>query len=198
MSALANFRRIFSIRGMRLSCLAVAGGLLMALAGQGSPAIAQQPAPQAQQPAGKQAGKTEKAFDGWIVSCIEAADKSKRCAMTQSRIIAKTKQLLFALSIARGNDNNFVSVLTTPTGVSIRDGIRVSVDGADPLQVPYDVCGPRACQARVALDEAFIKRMIDGTKASANFVLANKRMIQPEVDLKGFKAAYAYMNEQAK
>jgi len=199
MSRLANTRRNNFAKAARLSCLALAGGLLMAAAGQSDAAYAQaKPAAPQAQPGAKAPNRTQKAFDGWMVSCTEVADKSKRCAMTQTRIIAKTKQLLFAWSIARGKDGNNVGVLTTPTGVAVRDGIRLSVDGGEPMQVPFDICGPRACQARLALDDTFLKRLAAGTKASANFVAANKRMIQSEVDLKGFKAAYAYLVEQGK
>ena len=189
--------------------LAALGALLLAWGVQPAPADAQtrQPAPQGQPQQQQQQqqnqgaaaqGRTQKAFDGWMVNCTEAANKTKRCAMTQTRIIAKTKQLLFAWSLTRTPENQIVSVFTTPTGVAVRDGIRVSVDGGEPLLVPFDICGPRACQARTSLDDATFKRLAGGAKASANFVLANKRMIQTEIDLKGFKSAYAYMVEQAK
>jgi len=197
MSSLAGVRR--NIGGKRNFGLAVAVGLSLAVA---TPAFAQQaqqaPKAPAQQNQQNQQNRTQKSFDSWNVTCVDAADKTRRCAMTQTRIVAKTKQLVFAISLTRNKDNSVVSVMTTPTGVSVRDGIRLALDGVEPLQVPFDVCGPRACQARATLDDAFVKRLAAGSKASANFVLANKRMIQTEVDLKGFKAAYAYMVEQSK
>ncbi|WP_342641191.1 invasion associated locus B family protein [Rhodoligotrophos ferricapiens] len=179
--------------GLRITAAAAAvvAGLAL-ISGPVSAQAQKQPQPQAQGPAPT---KTQKAFDGWIVTCIEAKN-AKRCAMSQSRIVAKTRRVLFALSIARDGDKNLVSLLTTPTGVSVQDGIRLAMGDGEPLQVPYNVCGPRACQARLQLSNDLIEQLQESPKVAVNFVQANKRLVQTEIDLKGFSAAYSYFNEQ--
>jgi len=158
-----------------------------------------QPAPvlaqAAQQPAQGGATKVEKAFDGWLVTCVENA-KAKRCSMRQTRVVPKSKQVLFAWSIVSGADKKLVNVLTTPTGVSLADGIRLSLGQSQPVQIAYSVCGPRSCQATMPLDSALLDRMNGSPKIAVNFVLANKRLVQTELDLKGFSNAYNYLSEQ--
>ncbi len=141
------------------------------------------------------ATKVEKAFDGWLVTCLENAN-GKRCSMRQTRVMPKTKQVVFAWTVVAGQDKKLVNVLTTPTGVSLQDGIRLSLGQSEPVQVSYSACGPRICQGTMPLDDALLQRLEGNPKVAVNFVLANKRLVQTEIDLKGFSNAYAYMTDQ--
>lgn len=138
--------------------------------------------------------KIEKTFGAWRVFCVE--DKGdKRCTMTQARALAQSKQLAVAWSVARSPKGKAVNTLILPTGVSIPEGVRVGVGGKTPSTIGYSVCGARACQASVILDDSVLTS--EGI-LNISYVRANKQLVQAQIELKGYAEAYGYLVEQSK
>ena len=142
------------------------------------------------------ATKTEKTFDSWTVVCIENDDQVKRCSMIQSRIRAQDKRLVLMWSISADDDNRLTQSLTVPVGISIKEGIRLFIGEGDPETLGYDVCGPRVCIARADFDARLADATKAATKASASYVLGNRQLMQVNLDLNGFSAAYDYLVAQ--
>lgn len=137
--------------------------------------------------------KTERTFKGWTVSCVEDdAQQQKRCTMQQSLIRSQDRQLVFSWTIGRDQDGQLMQTVTVPTGVSIKEGVRLFVGDADPQTLGYGICGPRFCFAQVPLTEDLIGTARNSTKASASYVRLNKQLMQVDLDLDGFTAAYDY------
>lgn len=143
------------------------------------------------------ATRVEKSFDGWVAVCVET-DEAKRCTLSQARIAQRTRRPVFTWTISAGEDNALTSILTVPAGVSIPDGVRVVFGNSEPMQIAYSICGPRACVATMPFDAGTLERMRTNEKIGVNYVHANKRLVQAEIDLKGFTDAYNYFVEQIK
>jgi len=145
-------------------------------------------------PANAQASsRTEKTFGGWIATCLEN-NAGKRCSMTHQLVSNQTRRPVFTLTIsaARGAEQNIT--ISIPTGVSLRDGITLGVGDQSPAPLQFSVCGPRACMATGPLDAKLLGDLRAQPKALANYVRANKQLVQVDVDLAGFADAYAYIS----
>lgn len=141
--------------------------------------------------------KTEKTFKGWTVTCVEDDESQrKRCSMQQSLIRSQDRQLVFSWTIRRNQKGELVQAVAVPTGVSIKEGVRLFLGDSDPQTLGYDICGPRVCFAQVPFTEELVSAARGSSKASANYVRGNKQLMQVDLDLDGFAAAYDFFIEQ--
>ncbi|WP_421726223.1 invasion associated locus B family protein [Bauldia sp.] len=136
--------------------------------------------------------RTERTFDGWTVSCVDDDEQQKRCTMYQSQVRAQDRQLVLAWAISRNQDNELVQTVTVPSGVSIKEGIRLFIGDADPVTLGYDICGPRVCFARVPLTDDLVVAVRSSSRVSASYVRGNKQLMQLDLDVDGFADAYDY------
>ena len=86
--------------------------------------------------------------------------------------------------------------MTVPPGVSIKEGVRISLGQGEPRTIAFDLCGTRACTARAPLDSTLLQAISGNPKGSANYINAARKQVQIELDLSQFKAAYDYFIKQ--
>ena len=67
---------------------------------------------------------------------------------------------------------------------------------AEPLTMPYDVCGVRVCIASGPLDDTLVGVIKTSQKASASYVQMSKQLLQVNLELAGFADAYDYFIKQ--
>jgi invasion protein IalB len=139
--------------------------------------------------------KTEQTFGAWTVTCVDN-NGTKRCGMTQPRTAGPKKQVVFVWSIATNASKQLMNSLMVPASISVKDGIRVSVGSKPPVTVPYDVCAQGRCIATFPMDAATLQAMSTSPTANSNYVLASRKLMQVQVDLKDFPKAYEYFKSQ--
>lgn len=139
--------------------------------------------------------KTEQTFGSWNVTCVQDG-ASKRCQLAQSRVAGQKRQVVFVWSVSTNPSKQLMNSIMVPPGVSIKEGVRVSVGNKPPTTVPYDVCGARGCIATFPMDAATLQAMSTSPTASSNYVMANRKLQQVQVDLKEFPKAYEYFKSQ--
>lgn len=140
--------------------------------------------------------KVEKAFGAWTVSCVED-NNVKRCSMSQSRSSGQQKKrVVFMWSVGQNASKELVNSIVVPAGVSVKEGIRVSVGNNPPKTVPYEICGPRVCAANFPLDAGMLQAMNSSPQATSNYVHASRKLVQVQLDLKDFPKAYEYFKSQ--
>jgi invasion protein IalB len=83
-----------------------------------------------------------------------------------------------------------------PAGVSVKEGVRLFIGDAEPLTLAYDICGPRVCVAKTALDDKLVGALKAAQKASASYVQMSKQLLQVQLELTGFSDAYDYFLKQ--
>jgi len=140
--------------------------------------------------------RLERNFDDWLVSCQEAQPRNV-CVLSQTLRQAKTSQVVLSWRVARTGEGGDVVTILTPTGVSVRDGVTISVAGTDGLVATYNVCGPRACTADFPLDESWREALRRETEFTIAFKPASGDPLTFKSSLKGFAAAYDYYAEQS-
>jgi invasion protein IalB len=144
--------------------------------------------------------KTEKSFGGWKVTCIDPDNGAKSCSMIQSLITVdkqtNRKRVVMRWAISNTKSQEQTQSVIVPTGVSIKEGVRLFLGEAEPIVMPYNFCGPRVCIGSSPLDAKFIAAAKATKKASASYVLGSKQLVQVPLDLTGFAEAYDYLVQQ--
>jgi len=144
------------------------------------------------------ATRTEKSFGSWDVVCVQQDDNSpKRCTLLQSRVDASNNnKMVLVWSISSGDKKELTQAVTVPAGVSVKEGVRLFIGDAEPLNIPYDICGPRVCIATNPLDNKLVGVIKTSQKASASYVQMSKQLLQINLELTGFADAYDYFIKQ--
>ena len=175
--------RVLTFRDLRVLGLLALG---LAIATSSSPAAAET--------------KTEKSFSGWTVTCIEPDNGTKSCSMIQSLATldkqTNTKRVVMRWAISNTKSREQTQSVIVPTGVSIKEGVRLFLGEAEPIVIAYNFCGPRVCMGSSPLDAKFIAAIKASKKASASYVLGSKQLVQVPLDLTGFTEAYEYLVQQ--
>lgn len=170
------------------------------------PAAAQKPAATppkdeaqpATQPAAEQRPvRTEtRNFDSWSVSCAEFENPATtRCAATLQVVPQDSKQVVFAWTIAVGDDKKLVSSLITPTGVQLMPGIELKLGKANARKVAYTSCTPRQCAGAIQVDELLVKDATQAGAAEAAIQMVDGRTIRFNFPVKGLDAAVAQLRK---
>jgi len=141
--------------------------------------------------------RTEKSFGSWDVVCVQQDDNTpKRCTLLQSRVQADNNKVVLIWSISSGDKKALTQAVTVPAGVSVKEGVRLFVGDAEPLTMPYDVCGPRVCVATAPLDDKLVGVIKTSQKVSASYVQMSRQLLQVNLELTGFADAYDYFVKQ--
>ena len=166
----------------RVSLLAVVCAAAVAIAFASAPA--------------KAATKTEQTFGSWKVTCVQDTNTPKRCQMAQPRTAGPKKQVVFVWLVSTNASKQLMNSVQMPAAVSIKEGVRVSIGNKPPTTVPYDICASGRCVATFAMDAATLQSMSSSPSATANYVMANRKLQQVQIDLKDFPKAYEYFKSQ--
>jgi invasion protein IalB len=142
-----------SALALGLSLLCGAQALAQPASPQPSRTAPARPAPQAQaappapaavapaapaQPAAPQPIRTEiVVHDGWTATCRDFADKKRTCTATLQVVQQQNNQVIFNWILGKNADNKLLSVLQTPTGVSIAPGVEVKLARGNPRKAAY-------------------------------------------------------------
>jgi invasion protein IalB len=146
------------------------------------------------------ATRTEKTFGKWAVVCLDQDNEGKSCSMVQSHVQrvkdSNKTALVLRWTVSINKSGEQTQALIVPTGVSIKEGIRLFLGDAAPSVVEYNFCGPRVCIASAPMDAKLAATIKGSKKASASYVRGSKQLAQVQFDLSGFGEAYDFIVQQ--
>jgi invasion protein IalB len=151
---------------------------------------------QQQQPAEPQRPtRTEtRSFDNWSVSCAEfEKPQTTRCSATLQVVPEKSNQVVFAWTIAFGDDKRLTGTLITPTGVQIAPGVELKLGKAGVRKVAFSACTPRQCVGVFPVDESLVKETMQTENAEAIIQAVDGRTIRFTFPIKGIDRAVAQL-----
>jgi invasion protein IalB len=140
--------------------------------------------------------RTERFFDDWNVLCMESQDGVKRCRMTQALVRTNPRREVFRWVVVANQEAELENILSAPLGVALRPGVELLVEGAEPISVPYEVCGRQWCQARVAMVAAVVDTMAAGSPVQVTYVNQRGQRLRMEVTARGYRDALDYLQSQ--
>ena len=141
--------------------------------------------------AGAQTGDLQvgQAFGGWVFQCSAVGQDKTLCTFGTTVLSQDKKRVVVDLRISRPNaDVPFMMSAMLPLGVNIQTGVKTSVDGAEPADVPLRACLARGCIASTELDDATVAALKAGTNLSLQFDIAG-RTVTADMKLEGLNDA---------
>ena len=140
--------------------------------------------------------RTERFFDDWNVQCVEREDGVKRCRMSQALVRANPRREVFRWVVVANQEAELENILSAPVGVALRPGVELQVEGAEPIPVPYEVCGRQWCQARVTMVAAVVDTMAAGNPVQVTYVTQRGQRLSMEVTARGYRDALDYLQSE--
>ena len=167
---------------------------------QGQQAQTQQPVqppqPQAAAPAARSPQRTEIVkFDNWTVTCLEYPEGTpkKTCAAQLQVQQSGFNQVLLAWTVSLNDSKQFVTLLQTPTGVSIPSGVELQPEKAGKRKLSYESCEPARCTSTLPIDAALLRELSTAPTAQVVIFAVNGQSVQFNIPIKGFDKASAHL-----
>lgn len=128
---------------------------------------------------------------GWQVICrATAQDRSKLgCSMIYETYSANDRIRLSSVEVVK-TEKSRVMILSTPVGVSLKEGIEVQVDGVKLSQATYSHCQNNGCFGSLDLTDAITNTLRKGKSMSLTFADLQGSKIRSEISLQGFVSAW--------
>ena len=159
--------------------------------------MAAAPAPlAAQSEANQDSAETEtQQFEDWTLWCRPASETEPRtCRMHQQAIAEDGGKPVLRFLIGRfGPEKVLGAVIFVPIGVRLPPGLGIQVDKRALRTYPFEICGPRSCQARAILEDDLLKDLKAGLTGHVKFQNAAGQVLVVPVSLRGFSAALRAM-----
>lgn len=149
-------------------------------------AQAQAPAPVAD----PKSQSIQTADTGWQTICRPSAkDRAKQdCSVVHETFTTNDRMRIAALEFVKGEKGR-VLVLSAPMGVSLKDGIEITIDGANKQQASFTGCQNNGCFASLDISDKTIDVIKKGKSLSVGFSDAQGSKVKADIALVGFTAA---------
>ena len=129
---------------------------------------------------------------GWQTICRPSAkDRAKQdCSVVHETFTTNDRMRIAAIEIVKAEKGR-VMVLSAPMGVSLKDGIEISVDGANKQQASFTGCQNNGCFASIEIADKTLDVIKKGKALSVGFSDAQGNKVKADIALLGFTAAIA-------
>jgi invasion protein IalB len=134
----------------------------------------------------------------WVVACALDAAGKKGCAMSQTLSDNKTKQVVAALTIAKGEAEKPTATVRAPLGLLVSSAVQVTIEGQNAFGMPLRTCLNTGCFGSFEITPAILANMKKANKVSLAMQSAQNRPVNVEFSMRGFPKAYdTYAQEAA-
>lgn len=127
---------------------------------------------------------------GWQTLCRPSAkDRAKQdCSVFHETFATNDRLRIAALEVMKGEKGR-VMVISVPMGVSLKDGVEITVDGANKLTASFTGCQTNGCVATIDLTDKSLDVIKKGKTISVGFADAQGSKVKADIALIGFTAA---------
>lgn len=129
--------------------------------------------------------------ENWTITCRDFADKRRVCSAVLQVVQQQNNQVLFVWVLGKSNDGKLVSVLQTPTGVTLAPGVEVKLARGAPRKATYVNCEASRCEATLDMDDAFIRDASGSENVEATLFSNAGQGLKFTLPFKGFDKAIA-------
>jgi invasion protein IalB len=127
---------------------------------------------------------------GWQTICRPSAkDRAKQdCSVFHETYTANDRLRIVSIEIAKAEKGRVLAV-SVPTGVSLKDGVEITIDGANKQAASFTNCQNNGCIASLDLTDKNLDAIKKGKSISVAFSDAAGNKIKTDTALIGFTAA---------
>jgi invasion protein IalB len=179
----AAFRR--EVQVVSLAAFVLGFGATLAIAQQGQEVPKTSPKPITK------TGSDQRSISAWVKVCLknEQTENKPVCLLKYEGLDPKTGDVLVAAAVRtiEGQDKHDL-IVTVPTAYSLDmpPGIRIKIDGDEPISLQYVGCTPKSCQAQVELTNQVLDRMRKGNQMLVAAINMQQQPLTFRVLLNGF------------
>ena len=136
-------------------------------------------------------GSAQHNLSAWVKVCskTEQTKNTQVCLVKYEGLDPKSGDVLVAAAVRtiEGNDKQDL-IVTVPTAYSLvmPPGIRIKIDGDEPISLQYVGCTPKSCQAQVELTNQVLDRMRKGNQMLVAAISTQQKPLTFRVLLNGF------------
>jgi invasion protein IalB len=154
---------------------------------------AQAPAPAQQPPAAPIRTEILK-FDSWTATCNEfEAPKKRTCAAQLQVLQSGSNQVVLTWVVFINDNKQLVTVLQTPTGVTIAPGVKLRLEKAAERTLPFETCDNGQCTASQVLDNNLLRDMGAASSAQVTVQSINGNQVNFNFAVKGIDKALTHL-----
>ena len=129
-----------------------------------------------------QAFAADKSEPLWHKACGKEGDKGS-CYVEQFAIVQPQNQPVLHIRFdLQGGDGKGRLIATVPVGVLLPPGLRLSVDGAPAIALPFERCDGQGCFAVAVLDKAALEKFQKGERLIVQYTVSEK--VAPAIPIK--------------
>ncbi len=130
-------------------------------------------------------------FEDWTLRCRLASETQPRTCRIHQQVVAQDSDtpVLQFLAGRFGPEKILGAVIFVPIGVRLPPGLGIQVDERPMRTYPFEICDPKRCHARAALEGDLLKDLKAGLTGHVKFQNAAGRVVVVQVSLKGISAA---------
>ncbi|MDD7971937.1 invasion associated locus B family protein [Roseinatronobacter sp. HJB301] len=133
-------------------------------------------------------------FRDWIVNCVTiAADApanagARVCEMFQQIDHQESGQRVLTFSVRINDEDQPISVLITPFGLRLAEGVRVQIGDEQIAHLGFETCLPEGCLVVAPMDPAMITAMRQAREGAVVLVSRQGDALGVPISLMGFAA----------
>ncbi|MCG7600277.1 invasion associated locus B family protein [Halomonas sp. McH1-25] len=152
-------------------------------------ALAMTPAALAQQPSADPNVTTEQ-FQDWEVRCPQDVAAQGSCTMTQLVNNPDDSRPLMRVVMAYPPEIDTAAMaFFLPLGTRLAPGLQLSIDNAEPVSFPFQVCMEQGCRADLPVRPELMQQLRSGSSATLSLIGPRGNRMDLDVSLMGFTNA---------
>jgi invasion protein IalB len=135
-----------------------------------------------------------KTYGDWGYKCDKSEDGAEElCYVFQNVTRTEGGQLVMGARIAyRPGQSDPLLVITVPLGTLLPPGLALTMEGVDPVKLPFFLCANEGCTTiATPLPAAMVTAMKKGNRAVVRVAAPNQQVVGLPLSLQGFTAAMA-------
>jgi len=131
-------------------------------------------------------------FGSWETRCTTPPGQAARlCTAVLEVIDNRNKSVLLAWIVGPDGKGALQTVLQTPTGVMIANGVEVKLGNGAVRKIGYQSCSSQQCTATAPMNDAFLKEVVAAQKADVTLTVLNGQALNFGIPVAGLDKALA-------
>ena len=127
--------------------------------------------------------------DNWTTTCREFADKRRSCSAVLQVVQQNNNQVLFVWVLGKNNEGKLISILQTPTGVTLAPGVDVKLSRGGTRKATFINCDNARCEASLDMDDSFLREASASDSVEATLYSNVGQGVKFTLPFKGFDKA---------
>lgn len=132
----------------------------------------------------------------WAVQCKKTSQGTlESCFMFQRILLKDSEESLLRMTVDKPDDlAEPRAVFTIPLGTYVTPGIKINIDGNEPLDLEIEYCDTKGCYAGILLEQSLLSSLKRGRQVIVSFQHRSRQTIKLPISLMGFGTGFAALN----